>query len=172
MVDWNKLSLKGFDCDLAENLYTVVANNRSFLSRWVHITDKVNSVQDARTLIQQRITSKVPCYFITYGDDGIIGVVRLRVFVVEGRTHGQFVYWVTEQHSRKGIVTWAVQTMMREVVENKTVDVLVIRSEPENVGSQRIAEKCGFELVETVKNAVVVAGASRDLVIYNYVVRK
>merc|ERR1712126_430352 len=82
MVDWKQLSLSKINYEEAENLFKVVEKNRTYLGRWVHIADKVQTCEDSFTLIEQRIRSNFPCYFICYNEN-IIGIVRIRVCVHE-----------------------------------------------------------------------------------------
>lgn len=54
-------------------------------------------------------------------------------------------YWVSKPHTRQGIATRGVKTVLDHVFQELPVNEVVARIHPENEASWRTAEKVGFE---------------------------
>ena len=66
----------------------------------------------------------------------------------------------------KGITSQAVNLFVNYLFEWKHVHRLQIQCEKENVGSRRVAEKCGFKHEGTARSAIIVRGKPVDLDVY------
>jgi ribosomal-protein-alanine N-acetyltransferase len=77
-------------------------------------------------------------------------------------------YLLYEQAERgKGIVTEAVNLLVRYLFENKTVNRLQLAIHPENAPSLRVAEKCGFTYEGTARGAWYNKGVYHDMEIFS-----
>jgi ribosomal-protein-alanine N-acetyltransferase len=76
-------------------------------------------------------------------------------------------YLLYEREERgKGIVTEAVNLLVRYLFENKTVNRLQLAIHPENIPSLRVAEKCGFTHEGTARGAWFNQGRYHDMEIF------
>lgn len=66
----------------------------------------------------------------------------------------------------KGITSQAVDILVEYLFELKPVHRLQIQLESANVGSRRVAEKCGFKHEGTARHALMVRGKPTDLEVY------
>jgi ribosomal-protein-alanine N-acetyltransferase len=77
-------------------------------------------------------------------------------------------YLLYEQAERgKGIVTEAVNLLVRYLFENMTVNRLQLAIHPENAPSLRVAEKCGFTHEGTARGAWYNKGIYHDMEIFS-----
>ena len=171
-IDLNELKLKPYDCSDAECLYNLTNKNRAFLRKWLNWLDNVQSIQDSLAFIQRCITHKLSCYFIMYNGNmiGTIGFVKIDKGWLKDTA--EIGYWLDEDMQGKGIITWAVRSFISIVIEENTVGRLLLKAIPDNHGSIRVAEKCGFECVDDRKETVDMYGETRQLLVYKYLIRK
>jgi len=58
-------------------------------------------------------------------------------------------YFISEEHSGNGYISEAVSAVTKWAFANLGMDYLIAIVQTENVLSQRVAEKCGFEKIDT-----------------------
>lgn len=62
-------------------------------------------------------------------------------------------YSMSEKYWGQGLMTEAVQEMIRHGFEDKWLDMVCVATGPENERSQRVIEKCGFTYEGTLRKA-------------------
>lgn len=67
----------------------------------------------------------------------------------------------------KGYMSEAVSLLVAFLFETKPVDRIQATALPENVGSQRVLEKCGFQFEGVLRKAIFHQGRSQDLHLYS-----
>lgn len=72
-----------------------------------------------------------------------------------------------DRFAGRGWVTEAVQLMIDHLFATKRQHRIHLVIVPENAASQRIAEKCGFELEGTVRGAFFNDGRNQDVLLYS-----
>jgi [ribosomal protein S5]-alanine N-acetyltransferase len=72
-----------------------------------------------------------------------------------------------DKHAGKGYVTEAVQLLVDYLFGAKKEHRIHLVIVPENAGSRRIAEKCGFTLEGTVRGAFFNGGRNMDVLLYS-----
>jgi len=92
-------------------------------------------------------------------EGGVIGRVGLNRLDDEDKV-AELGYWLLAEHRGNGIVTQAVLEVSRYAFNDLEVGRLEIRHERENVGSCRVAERCGF-LAEGTQRGVMLRGDKR-----------
>ena len=70
------------------------------------------------------------------------------------------------EHRGKGVMTEAVNLLVRYLFESKLVNRLRLVIHPDNRASRRLAEKCGFRHEGTARGAWYHKGTHRDVEIY------
>lgn len=76
-----------------------------------------------------------------------------------------YILYTPEQRG-KGIMTEAVELMVRYLFETKNIHRIRLVIHPENAASRRIAEKCGFRHEGTARGAWYNQGRHHDVEIY------
>jgi RimJ/RimL family protein N-acetyltransferase len=101
-------------------------------------------------------------------DGELLGLVSLRI--AEGDPGLAAVgYWLRAEARGRGAATVAVQLVARWAFDELGVQRLELTTAPENVASQRVAERAGFkrEGVLRALTAATPASARRDAVLYS-----
>jgi RimJ/RimL family protein N-acetyltransferase len=70
------------------------------------------------------------------------------------------------EHAGHGYATEAVRLLVDYLFATKKVNRISLVIVPENVASQRVAEKCGFQLEGTARGAFFNGGRNVDVLIY------
>lgn len=74
--------------------------------------------------------------------------------------------WTHPAHRGKGIAATAVQSVLRFAFGGLGLQHISYRHGAGNVASQRVAEKCGFQLDGRLRAALVVDGQRQDLLVW------
>jgi RimJ/RimL family protein N-acetyltransferase len=89
--------------------------------------------------------------------------VRLRRF-----STGHFGYWIARESRGRGVATEALTALCRWAVETLGVKRLELLTDLDNQGSQRVAEKAGFQREGILRSSLENRdGTRRDSVIFS-----
>lgn len=75
-------------------------------------------------------------------------------------------YWLTPQARGRGVTTRAVHLITRWAFDEVRLDRLELTCAPDNVASQRVAERCGFRREGLLRAHVPFKGGRRDTVVF------
>lgn len=90
------------------------------------------------------------------GDPGaVVGEVGL-VVVERGRRWAEVGYWVLPEHRGRGVATAALSLFSHWVLTELPIERLFARTDPANVGSQRVASGAGYGRAGELADATVV----------------
>lgn len=78
----------------------------------------------------------------------------------------EIAYFISEEHSGNGYVTEAAKAMLGWAFETLGMEYIIAIVELDNYASQRVAEKCGFEKIET--RMIFNSGESEEKPFYYY----
>jgi ribosomal-protein-alanine N-acetyltransferase len=94
---------------------------------------------------------------------GLSGVVRgpLQLAILS--------YWVDERHNGRGLCTRAVAEVVEFAFDELALHRLEAGTLPDNLASQRVLEKNGFERYGYAKRYLLIQGEWRDHVLYERV---
>lgn len=76
-------------------------------------------------------------------------------------------YWLAPQARGHGIATHAVRLLARHAFEKLEIARLELTCAPDNLASQRVAERCGFTREGVLRSHIPYKGGRRDTVIYS-----
>ena len=77
-------------------------------------------------------------------------------------------YILFDEHShKKGIMTETLELFVEYLFRAKKINRLEIRTHPDNIASQKVAEKCGFLFEGTIRGAVMRKDSYTDLKQYS-----
>lgn len=93
--------------------------------------------------------------------DEFLGVVTVRL-----REGGAVGYWLKPEARGRGVMTQAVCAVVEWARGEHGIDRLVLTAHPDNVASQRVAEKAGFRRVGTTTDHPVFSDGTREAVLY------
>ena len=97
-------------------------------------------------------------------DGGLLGSVGVRLHEPGAATVG---YWMAREARGRGIASEALRLVSRWALDVLPIERLELTTEPENVSSQRVAEKAGFVREGELRRYLVVKGERRDCVMFS-----
>ncbi|MGL1892489.1 MAG: GNAT family N-acetyltransferase [Spirochaetaceae bacterium] len=104
------------------------------------------------------------CYlYVIYQNNKIVG--RVNISAINSEV-GDIGYRVCKDHIGQGIGTKALRFLIKNAKDVHGLKSLTAKTTPDNYGSQRVMEKCGFNYVKTEKNAGTLNNKSIDFVCY------
>ncbi len=104
---------------------------------------------------------------ITDGDD-CIGCISLKRTDWRSRTT-EVGYWVSPWATGRGIASDAVLQLTGWAIREQGFERIELVAAVKNIASQRVAEKSGFVLEGTKRNAGIIHGGRTDLLLYSLV---
>ncbi len=152
----------------SEEFFALTDKNRAYLREWLPWLDFVQKVADTHKFLHDNCQSDklgTTLNFFICANDKIIGTIGLREISPQSALVG---YWLDKSSSGQGITTHALQQLINIVEEKNLTKQIILRCNPQNMGSKKIALKCGFIYQETLKNAQNLYGADIDLEVYLY----
>lgn len=118
---------------------------RPYLARWLDwaATSNRTGVRAFAKDSARNWKNDVAYVFVITLDACVIGVIDLRRGSAPGTA--EMGYWMQEQHSGKGYMTEAAAALVDFGFEHLGLHRIALFAGTENIGSQRVAEKVGFQ---------------------------
>jgi RimJ/RimL family protein N-acetyltransferase len=108
-----------------------------------------------------------PFAVVNASDSRFLGLICVRVIHMHiERSIGQFVFWVAREARGRGVATRALVLVSRWAFDGMGLARLQLVTEPENVPSQRVAERAGFRREGILRSYIELHGSRRDAVMY------
>jgi RimJ/RimL family protein N-acetyltransferase len=119
---------------------------------------------DARGWIASRNRDESSSTFLIVDAESgdLLGAIEVRL----GET-GSIGYWIAAEARGRGIATRATQLLSRWAVGEGGVQRLELTTHPENVASQRVAEKAGFSREGVLRSHTAFPDGRRDSVMFS-----
>lgn len=130
----------------ADCLFGLIENDREYLSRFLPWPNETKTVNDSLDFIEQTIKLRQNGEEYGFGikyNNKIIGHVSL-MYLNTGRP--EIGYWIASQYSGRGITTTAAAALTEFAHNLLNLKELTILANPDNIGSNRVAENLGYEL--------------------------
>lgn len=154
--------------EFAEELFTLVDNNRNYLETHLPWVRGTKSVEDSQNFLKDAFRfSKGGQQFhtlIIYKDKivGLIGFNTIRKM----HQKGEIGYWIAENMQGKGIVTKAAKRLIDYGFKHLNLNRILIRVSTENIPSQRVAKRLGFTYEGTLRSDCLLYDKFLDMEIY------
>ncbi|XP_022761077.1 uncharacterized protein LOC111307335 [Durio zibethinus] len=101
-------------------------------------------------------------------DNRPIGAISVTANSGNDKCRGELGYVLASNYWGKGIATRAVKMVAKTIfVERPHLERLEALVDVENVGSQRVLEKAGFQREGVLRKYIILKGRSRDMVIFS-----
>ncbi len=145
-----QLNLIQLQPDQAEKLFELTDNNRDYLGEFLPWAPEVKEIKDSRVHIEETIVNRESNTTYTYGieyEGEIVGDISLRNMNSASRPP-EIGYWIAANYAGKGLTTRAVQALTNLGIETLQLSKIIIRANPDNLASNRVAEKAGYRLVD------------------------
>jgi len=76
-------------------------------------------------------------------------------------------FWLTADARGQGVATHAVRLIVRWAFEDLDLARIVVTCAPDNLASQRVAERCGFSREGVLRSHMPFKGGRRDTVVFS-----
>jgi RimJ/RimL family protein N-acetyltransferase len=135
------------------------------IQHWIPAIPRPYTEADARTFVTGEWRAN-PGHQFAVVEDGRI-VAAIGITVNESRT-GHIGYWCAKEERGRGVTTRALRTICRWGFEDLRLGRLELITDPDNRGSQRVAEKVGFRREGVLRSHLLHPdGRRRDSVMFS-----
>lgn len=132
--------------DQADRLFELTEKNREYLGEFLPWVPHVKTVEDSRKHIQETLLNREVNKVFTYGieqDGTVIGDISIRN-LQDATLPPEIGYWLGKEYAGRGITTLATQALSQFGVDTLGLKKIIIKADPDNVASNKVAEKAGF----------------------------
>jgi RimJ/RimL family protein N-acetyltransferase len=120
----------------------VEACNDDEIRRWLPMIPSPYTEEDARTYVEGEVPPGRHQFAIT--EDGrVVGAIGLDI--VESIRQGTIGYWCAQEARGRGVTTRALRLLSEHAFQNLGLERLQLFTDPDNLASQRVAEKAGYQ---------------------------
>jgi RimJ/RimL family protein N-acetyltransferase len=136
--------------------------------RWLSFVPQPYTEEDARFYVEDCIAApeeRKP-FAITDAETGeVIGSIDMRI----NRMHtGHVGYWLAAEARGRGLTTAALRALSRWAIEDLGLGRVELVTDPDNLASQRVAKKAGFQREGVLRSILVNRdGSRRDGVLFS-----
>lgn len=141
----DRIRLVQLKLENAERVFWLTDTNREYLARYLPWVDKTLSAKDSADFISLMIDRRKKGEEYGYGieyDGEIVGHTSL--MHLKDKKIPEIGYWIASSHQGKGIVSAIARTLTDLALLTLGREQVIIRAEPSNLASNRVAEKCGY----------------------------
>jgi RimJ/RimL family protein N-acetyltransferase len=138
------------------------------IARWLAFVPEPYTEADARFYVQDCIDApdeRKP-FAITEAETGaVIGSIDMRI---NRMATGHIGYWLTAEARGRGLTTAALRALSRWAIDELRLGRVELVTDPDNIASQRVAEKAGFTREGILRSILVNRdGSRRDGVMFS-----
>ena len=119
----------------------VIACNDPEISHWIPLIPSPYTEEDALTFVRGDVRPEEQSLAMTL-EGTVVGAIGLGVNSMNYR--GRIGYWVAAPARGRGVCTRALRLLSRWALDELDLQRLDLITDPDNLASQRVAEKVGF----------------------------
>jgi ribosomal-protein-alanine N-acetyltransferase len=155
--------------DDAEELARLYTANRDFLAPFEPERPPEFFTADGQRERLERQLADETHPFAILDDDAIAGTINLFHIVRESLQSGTIGYWVDRARNGRGLATAAVEDVVAYAFGELALHRVEAATLVDNLPSQRVLEKTGFERIGVARSFLNIDGAWRDFVLFQRV---
>jgi RimJ/RimL family protein N-acetyltransferase len=135
------------------------------IQHWLPLVPRPYTLEDARAFVADEI-GLGPYQYAIVENGTVVGSIGMRVHE-QGR-RGHIGYWCAREARGRGVVTRALRLLCRYGFDELGLGRLELITDPDNHGSQRVAEKAGFQREGVLRSHLLHPdGRRRDSVMFS-----
>jgi ribosomal-protein-alanine N-acetyltransferase len=154
----------------AEELAALYAANQDFLRPFEPVRPPEFFTAEGQLARLERQLADDTHPFAILDGDAIAGTINLFGIVRESIESGTIGYWVDVARNGRGLATGAVGEILDYAFEDLDLHRVEAATLVDNVPSQRVLEKNGFERIGLARNYLRIAGGWRDFFLFQRLV--
>lgn len=147
----DSVKLTQLDLSQAERLFELTEQDRSYLSQWLPWPEHTRSTEDSREFIETMLAKRITGEEYGYGielEGKLVGHISL--MHLKDDYDAEIGYWLASSAAGKGVTTKAAARLSQFGFEALGLEKIIIRANPDNIGSNKVAEKIGYSCVSQV----------------------
>ena len=152
----------------AKVIFQLVDDNRVYLGEYLSWVANTRQEEDTVNFVKKSLDRTKEMTGIDYKilkDNAVIGIVGLFETNRDTRTF-EIGYWIGEKHGRKGIISKTVPAVEEIGFGCFGARKIEIRCAVENIASNRVAQKAGYQLEGTLRNCGLIGTRFLDYNVY------
>lgn len=130
------------------------------IARWTLVPEPYTE-DDARAFVAE---AKTAYAVVDAASGALVGAISLDS---AGEGRGQIGYWVAREARGRGLATRALRLLARWGLAQGGFGRVQLLTEPENVASQRVAERAGFVNEGLLRSYAELKGRRRDMLMWS-----
>ena len=134
------------DTTHADNLFKVINNDRTVLSRWMSWTNRTQSIDDEKQFINYARVEIAKHHLLLLTiivDNQAVGMVDLHHIDRQNHT-AELGYWLSSEFQGKGIITTAVNQLVSHAFNHMLLNKIILQVDSENHKSIAVAHRLEF----------------------------
>lgn len=155
-IQFREYYIVPFDESRHKELFELIDKNRSRLEDFFSGTvARTRSLNDTKVYCDEMIVKKSKKEYFPFiihlkNTDQFVGFIDLKN-CVWNIPKGEIGYFVDKDFEGKGLISQGLELLLKYLIEEHEFKKLVCRIGTDNIGSQQVALKNGFELEGTIK---------------------
>ncbi len=133
--------------DHADSMFEYVDYPREYTGKWFPWVERTKSAEDSLAYINLMLASRNEGSEYGYGIElqgKLVGHASLR-HLTTGEEEPEIGYWIASDVSGRGIMTKVADRLTKFGLDTLGLDHIIIRARPDNIASNRVAEKAGYK---------------------------
>ena len=167
-----RLILRRYTMEDAEPLYRCLGSDpeMSKYSGWNPYATLEMAQETVRRFIDSYDDKRSYSWIIDFDDElaGTIGAYDYKYDPTGKCDQIEVGYSVVQDWQGRGLATEALIKVLEYLTENEGISCVTAWCAAENIGSQRVLEKSGMQLINTEKDGIAAGGRTYDKLIYEY----
>jgi RimJ/RimL family protein N-acetyltransferase len=144
----------------------VVACNDPEILRWIPVIPRPYTKADALAFVRGEVSTAPGHSFAITLHDALVGSIGMTLNSIGYR--GAIGYWIAARARGNGVCTRALHTLSKWALDELRLQRLELITDPDNVGSQRVAEKVGYRREGVMRSHLLHPdGRIRDSVMFS-----
>ena len=180
------ITLTAFDTSpqTVAEFFALTDRNRAYLRTWLPWLDFVKTPSDTQNFLHNALKTdhdQQSLNFFIKDNDTIIGTIGLRGIGDDNDPHlalnldkegvrsALVGYWLSQDYAGQGITSWALGqliTLLTSDYAELGVQAVILRCNPDNIASNKVAQKNNFIYSHTLPDAQKLYGRWEDLNVY------
>lgn len=149
----------------AEQIAALYLANREFLAPFEPLRPPAFFTAEGQRMRLQRQRERDTHPFAILDEGAIAGTINLFGIVPEGMRSGVIGYWVDRARNGRGLATGAVGEILAYAFGDLELHRIEAATLVDNVPSQRVLEKNGFERIGVARSYLRINGEWRDFIL-------
>ena len=144
----------------------VAACNDAEIQRWIPVIPRPYTEQDALSFVRGEARPELEHSFAITVNGAVVGAIGMTVN--SQSRNGHIGYWCAREARGRGHATRALRLVSRWAFDELGLERLELITDPENVASQRVAEKAGYQREGVLRSHLLHPdGRRRDSVMFS-----